>query len=165
MEKKKVIVFYVRRWGWTPERPVQPTNVFAWDWHWEAVREWEKTRKKDYYWDPVYKDSLAAAHLRTGYQRLGDYRVGTSYRRNPEHKPKERDENREVWRKSRKDWRHHHRGWRRRCDCSACCGWIVANRGADLSRMARKSWVTTKNIRGLQDHLDLYVAYWNEYQL
>lgn len=35
----------------------------------------------------------------------------------------------------------------------------------DLSRMARKSWVTTKNIRGLQDHLDLYVAYWNGYQL
>ena len=35
----------------------------------------------------------------------------------------------------------------------------------DLSRLARKSWVTTKNIDGLQYHLDLYLAYRNGYQL
>ena len=35
----------------------------------------------------------------------------------------------------------------------------------DLSRMARKSWVTTKKVDGLQEHLDLYIAYWNEYEL
>lgn len=35
----------------------------------------------------------------------------------------------------------------------------------DLSRMARKTWVTTKTLRGLQAHLDLYVAFNNKYQL
>jgi transposase-like protein len=35
----------------------------------------------------------------------------------------------------------------------------------DLSRLARKSWVTTKNIEGLQYHLDLYLAYRNGYVL
>lgn len=33
----------------------------------------------------------------------------------------------------------------------------------DLSRMARKTWVTTKNIPGLQAHLDLYLAWNNRY--
>ncbi len=33
----------------------------------------------------------------------------------------------------------------------------------DMSRMARQSWVTTKNVQGLQDHLDLFVAYFNGY--
>jgi hypothetical protein len=35
----------------------------------------------------------------------------------------------------------------------------------DMSRMARQSWVTTKKIKGLQDHLDLYIAYFNGYCL
>ena len=35
----------------------------------------------------------------------------------------------------------------------------------DMSRMARKSWVTTKNVDGLQEHLDLFIAYYNEYQV
>jgi len=35
----------------------------------------------------------------------------------------------------------------------------------DLSRMARKVWVTTKNQQFLQRHLDLYIAYANEYAL
>jgi hypothetical protein len=29
--------------------------------------------------------------------------------------------------------------------------------------MARKTWVTTKNIPGLQAHLDLYLAWNNRY--
>jgi|WetSurMetagenome_2_1015567.scaffolds.fasta_scaffold114471_1 transposase-like protein len=33
----------------------------------------------------------------------------------------------------------------------------------DMSRMARQSWVTTKTVEGLQDHLDLFIAYYNEY--
>jgi hypothetical protein len=33
----------------------------------------------------------------------------------------------------------------------------------DLSRMARKSWVTTKKISQLQQHLDLYIAWNNRY--
>jgi hypothetical protein len=35
----------------------------------------------------------------------------------------------------------------------------------DMSRMARKTWVTTKIIEGLQEHLDLFIAYYNGYQL
>lgn len=35
----------------------------------------------------------------------------------------------------------------------------------DLSRMARKVWVTTKKPERLQAHLDLYIAYINEYHL
>jgi len=34
-----------------------------------------------------------------------------------------------------------------------------------MSRMARKSWVTTKNVDGLQEHLDIFIAYWNDYDL
>jgi hypothetical protein len=33
---------------------------------------------------------------------------------------------------------------------------------ANLNRLFRKTWCTTKNIQGLQDHLDLYVAYHNK---
>ena len=35
----------------------------------------------------------------------------------------------------------------------------------DLSRMARKVWVTTKKCEFLQRHLDLYIAYHNKYAL
>jgi len=35
----------------------------------------------------------------------------------------------------------------------------------DMSRMARKSWITTKNVDGLQEHLDLFIAYYNDYQV
>lgn len=35
----------------------------------------------------------------------------------------------------------------------------------DLSRMARKVWVTTKKAERLQAHLDLYIAYNNQYKL
>ena len=35
----------------------------------------------------------------------------------------------------------------------------------DVSRLARKSWVTTKNLSGLQDHLDIWTAYRNGYKL
>lgn len=35
----------------------------------------------------------------------------------------------------------------------------------DLSRMGRKVWVTTKNKKYLQSHLDLYIAYHNQYVL
>ena len=35
----------------------------------------------------------------------------------------------------------------------------------DLSRMARKSWVTTQKGDRLQAHLDLFIAYYNEYEL
>jgi len=35
----------------------------------------------------------------------------------------------------------------------------------DLSRMVRKTWVTTKEIWGLEDHLMLYVAWNNNYPI
>jgi hypothetical protein len=35
----------------------------------------------------------------------------------------------------------------------------------DLSRMARKVWVTTKKARRLKAHLDLYIAFHNQYPL
>lgn len=35
----------------------------------------------------------------------------------------------------------------------------------DLNRLARKTWSTTKNIEGLEDHLWLYVAWNNGYQM
>jgi len=35
----------------------------------------------------------------------------------------------------------------------------------DLSRMARKTWVTTKRIARLQAHLNLYLAWVNRYQI
>lgn len=35
----------------------------------------------------------------------------------------------------------------------------------DLSRMARKTWVTTKKLERLQAHLDLYIAWNNGYRL
>jgi hypothetical protein len=36
---------------------------------------------------------------------------------------------------------------------------------ADLSRMARRTWSTTKRAERLQDHLDIYIAYNNGYDL
>ena len=35
----------------------------------------------------------------------------------------------------------------------------------DMSRMTRKSWVTTKSVDALQEHIDLYIAYFNNYVL
>lgn len=35
----------------------------------------------------------------------------------------------------------------------------------DMSRMARRSWVTTKSIRALEAHLDLYIAWNNRYPI
>lgn len=35
----------------------------------------------------------------------------------------------------------------------------------DLSRMGRKTWVTTKKVERLQAHLDLYIAFNNKYAL
>jgi hypothetical protein len=35
----------------------------------------------------------------------------------------------------------------------------------DNARMNRETWVTTKTIKGLQDNLDLYIAYYNKYKL
>lgn len=35
----------------------------------------------------------------------------------------------------------------------------------DMSRMERQSWVTTKTVKGLQEHLDLFISYYNGYQL
>lgn len=42
---------------------------------------------------------------------------------------------------------------------------IAAKIRHDMSRMARKSWVTTKRQDRLQAHLDLYIAFNNGYQL
>ena len=42
---------------------------------------------------------------------------------------------------------------------------LAAKLRHDLSRMARKSWVTTKQIDRLQAHLDLYIAFNNGYKL
>lgn len=42
---------------------------------------------------------------------------------------------------------------------------VAAKLRHDLSRMARKSWVTTKSIDRLQAHLDLYIAFNNGYRL
>lgn len=35
---------------------------------------------------------------------------------------------------------------------------------ADLSRMARRTWATTKRMWALQYHLDIYIAYNNGYE-
>jgi hypothetical protein len=35
---------------------------------------------------------------------------------------------------------------------------------ADLSRMARRTWSTTKRAERLQDHLDIYIAFNNGYE-
>lgn len=40
---------------------------------------------------------------------------------------------------------------------------IAAKMRHHMSRMKRKSWATTKNIEGLQRHLDLFIAYQNGY--
>jgi hypothetical protein len=137
--KTKKVAFYVRKTKWTPEAPKEPTNLFERGWVansiWlAALREWERTRKQRWYWEPIYEGTWGAKYQRTRWQSIGEYRVGTSYRKNPEHRPKERDENRERWRKSRKDWRHHN-GWRRHCDCCGCVGWEVYNRGGDRARI------------------------------
>lgn len=42
---------------------------------------------------------------------------------------------------------------------------ICARIRADLSRMRRRTWVTTKKMERLQAHLDLYIAYNNGYVL
>ena len=42
---------------------------------------------------------------------------------------------------------------------------ICARIRHDLSRMARKTWVTTKKMEGLQAHLDLYIAFNNGYDV
>ena len=58
---------------------------------------------------------------RYGWTNVGKYRVGTSYRRNVEHLPKEKiDENKMLWKRSRQDWRHR-RGSRRGCSGCAYC--------------------------------------------
>ena len=45
-----------------------------------------------------------------------------------------------------------------RYKCKACGAYFS-------SRMARRSWVTTKQIERLQAHLDLYIAFNNGYRL
>lgn len=35
----------------------------------------------------------------------------------------------------------------------------------DNARMNRDTWVTTKTVEGLQDNLDLFIAYYNEYEI
>lgn len=40
---------------------------------------------------------------------------------------------------------------------------VCARIRADLSRMRRRTWVTSKSIKHLQMHLDLYIAYQNGY--
>jgi len=42
---------------------------------------------------------------------------------------------------------------------------IAARIRHDLSRMTRKSWVTTKLMERLQQHLFLFVAYQNDYAI
>jgi transposase-like protein len=42
---------------------------------------------------------------------------------------------------------------------------VAAKFRHDLSRMARRTWVTTKLLKRLQAHLDLYIAYNNGYKL
>lgn len=62
-----------------------------------------------YRFDPWYRDR----------QRVGEFRVGTSYRRNVLHTKHKADSNRQLWRRSRKDWRHGNgRGWH--CTCERC---------------------------------------------
>lgn len=43
--------------------------------------------------------------------------------------------------------------------------YVAAKIRNDLSRMARKTWVTTKKMERLQTHLDLYIAFHNHYSL
>lgn len=43
--------------------------------------------------------------------------------------------------------------------------YIAAKIRHDLSRMARRSWVTTKRVWALQAHLDLYIAWNNGYKI
>jgi hypothetical protein len=47
---------------------------------------------------------------------------------------------------------------------NAECGATAKIRN-DLSRMARKTWVTTKKAEMLQAHLDLYIAWNNGYKI
>jgi IS1 family transposase len=42
---------------------------------------------------------------------------------------------------------------------------VAAKLRHDLSRMARRTWVTTKQVERLQAHLDLYIAFNNGYKL
>ena len=42
---------------------------------------------------------------------------------------------------------------------------VAAKLRADLSRLLRKVWVTTKRVDRLQAHLDLYLAYHNGLRL
>lgn len=42
---------------------------------------------------------------------------------------------------------------------------LCATIRADMSRMRRKSWTTTKKVEKLQEHLDLFTAFYNGYEL
>lgn len=43
-----------------------------------------------------------------------------------------------------------------------CLNHTAAMFRANLNRLFRKTWCTTKTLKGLRDHVDLYVAYHNE---
>ncbi len=73
----------------------------------------------------------------------GPFRVGKSYRKNPDHKKKESSDelsNDTLWRESRKDWRHHHKcrhghghSWKRG---GTARGWCLKT-----SRRCERRWV------------------------
>jgi hypothetical protein len=90
------------------------------------------SRERWYYKEPVFKRVLVQVPVyrfdswyRTA-QRIGEFRVGTSYRRNVLHTARVADDatsiacsNRQLWRRSRQDWRHGNgRTWH--CTCERC---------------------------------------------
>jgi len=87
----------------------------------------------------------ASWRFRYGGQPVGKFRIGTSYRRNPNHLQKERDANKALWVHSLRDWRHT-RGYRFGCSgCSACVRWEV------LRRSAYRAWWRTRLQKELVD--------------
>jgi len=95
------------------------------------TKEWVLRRVAVYRFDWTWRDL----------QSRGEYRQGTSYRRNPEHQKKEASDevaNKTIWRDSRKDWRHHHK-----CRYGHSCkrggtarGWCLKT-----SRRCERRWV------------------------
>lgn len=73
----------------------------------------DKERRTERRYSPVYRFDGTWRWL---FQPFGEYRQGTSYRRNPEHQKKETSDeaiNKTIWRNSKKDWRHDCHSWKR----------------------------------------------------
>lgn len=111
-------VFYY--WYWRTSTICKIHNCETWNSAICHLYHCPTEERREKWFHPVYRfDSYWCWTV----QPYGEYRQGTSYRRNPEHQKKETSDetaNKTIWRNSKKDWRHGYtwkRGGKSRGEC------------------------------------------------